>query len=57
MKTTIKRARTTHLTMKFTPAQVREIEKAAKASGWRPGEGGIYARRVVLQVSAAILRT
>jgi hypothetical protein len=57
MKTTIKRARTMHLTMNFTPTQVRRIEKAAKICGWKAGEGRIYARRLVLQVSEAVLRT
>jgi len=61
MKTTIKRAAAllpgTFLVMNFTPAQVRRIEKAAKVSGWKPGEGARCARFLVLRNVAAILHS
>lgn len=66
MKMTIKHARTTRaaallprtaLVVKFTPAEVRRIEKAAKICGWKAGEGAGCARLIVLRNVAAILQT
>jgi hypothetical protein len=62
MKMTIKRGRTTHLArtaclnIKFTPAQLRRIEKAAKICGWKSGETALYARKLVLRGGDFILR-
>ena len=44
-------------TVRFTLAEVRRIEKAAKICGWRAGEGAGCARLLVLRNVAAILRS
>jgi hypothetical protein len=43
-------------TMKFTPAEVRRIEKAATLSGY-PGDGASWGRNMLLHDVAVILRS
>jgi hypothetical protein len=69
MKNTVKRARVTRLAraaallprnfliLKFTPAQLYRLEKAARICGWRAGEGGACARQLALGVVKEILHS
>jgi hypothetical protein len=60
MKTTVRRraaaSRPALRTMKFTPAEVRRIEKAATVSGY-PGDGASWGRNMLLHDVAVILRS
>jgi hypothetical protein len=55
MKNTARVREMSRLTMKFTAAEVRLIEKAAKMCGWRRGESATFARVLLLGAAAACL--
>jgi hypothetical protein len=43
------------LTMRFTAAEVRRIQRAAKVCGWQSGESGSFAHNLLLRNVKAIL--
>jgi len=47
----------TMLSVQFTQAEVRRINKAAAICGWKKGEGAGCARQLVLRSVAEILRS
>jgi len=47
----------TTLSVQFTQAEVRRINKAAEICGWKKGEGAGCARELVLRSVGEILRS
>jgi hypothetical protein len=47
----------TFLIIKFTPAQIQRIRKAARSCGWTAGESGAFCAQVLLRNVKGILRS
>jgi hypothetical protein len=47
----------TFLIMRFTPAQIHRMRKAARACGWTAGESDLFVRQLLLRNVRAILRS